>query len=166
MINIVLCSRKAALDQLLDGLSVLGFHELMATFPVSFERILCACEAEFLHVDSSQLLSMVTAECTTEEETLTYELVKRYILSLDQEGMATEHYSNFTEPLITIAGSVASIHLELPTTESQCHSTSVFPQTLSCLRVATTTSTAILLQNHIGYIPYKTESCICLWQLP
>ena len=87
MINVVLCSKKAALDQLLDGLSALRFHELLVAFPESFERVLCASAAELLQVNSILLLSMVDAECANEEEALTYQHLKTYLSSLDMEGM-------------------------------------------------------------------------------
>jgi len=88
MINVVFCSKKAALDQLLDGLCSLRFHELMVAFLESFERVFCASAAESLQVNSSLLLSMVNADCTNEEEALTYQHLKTYLFSLNQDGTA------------------------------------------------------------------------------
>ena len=86
MLRVVLLSPKAALDQILDGLSALGFHELMVAFPQAFESVLCASAANLLQIDSPLLVSMVDAECTSGEDTMTYRHLKTYLSSLDPKG--------------------------------------------------------------------------------
>lgn len=86
MLNEVICIRKAALDQLLDGLCALRFHELFQAFPEEFECLLCASSAQRLEVTPDHLVDMVRAECSLQEEATTYELLKVYLSSLDQKG--------------------------------------------------------------------------------
>ena len=87
MLNEVICMRKAALDQLFDGLCALRFNELFQAFPKDFECLLCASSAQRLEVTPDYLIDMVHADCTSPEETTTYEYLKVYLSSLDQKGV-------------------------------------------------------------------------------
>ena len=59
MLNEVICVRKAALDDLLDGLCVLRFNELFQNFPDVFEPLFIASVATKFEIYPQILLEML-----------------------------------------------------------------------------------------------------------
>ena len=95
MLSEVIYSRKAALDDILDGLCVLRFHELFQNFTEEFGPVFAAVEAEKVEVTPCYLLDMLRSDCSLDEDEATLEHLKAYIRSLDNQGTAQAgHYSS------------------------------------------------------------------------
>ena len=84
MLKELIYSRKAAIDQSMDGLCVLNFNELIQQFPVQFEPLLVSCAGGSPTPDS--LIEMLQASCSTEERHQTFLFLKQYVNSLNPEG--------------------------------------------------------------------------------
>ncbi len=86
MLNQVIYSRKAAIDQFMDGLSNLLFQELFQQFPA-------LCEPLFVSSSCSQptplkLLDMLKVKSgATVEQEHTFSFLKEYVSALSAEGM-------------------------------------------------------------------------------
>ena len=87
MLNEVLLKRKATLDQLLDGLCALRFNTLFQSYPENFLKLFCASCALELAPNPAILCKMVIANCQSNEDEATYDFLKAYFSSLDEEGI-------------------------------------------------------------------------------
>ena len=87
MLNEVLLKRKATLDQLLDGLCALSFNTLFQSYPENFLNLFCPSCALELAQHPAILCKIVIANCESNEDKATYDLLKAYLRSLDEEGM-------------------------------------------------------------------------------
>lgn len=87
MLNQVICFRKAAIDQFLDGLCVLRFIELIVNFPGEFEPLFLAAEAKNSTPSTSQLITMLklSGACTSQDQP-TFDMLQDYVKSLNPEG--------------------------------------------------------------------------------
>ena len=87
MQNEVLLKRKATMDQLLDGLCALWFNTFFKSYPEHFINHFCASCALELAPNQAILCEMVIANCESNEDEATYDFLKAYLSSLDEEGI-------------------------------------------------------------------------------
>ena len=87
MLNQVIYSRKAAIDQLMDGLCSLRFNELMQCFPLQFETLLVSSSAHLNDPTPLKLVEMINAPCITDVEKMSSSIFNNYISSLSPESM-------------------------------------------------------------------------------
>ena len=90
MLNQVICFRKAAIDQFLDGLCVLRFIELIVNFPEELEPLFLAAKAIHSTPSTSQLVTMLKLSDGCQDQ-LTFDMLRDYVKSLDQEGLLLKH---------------------------------------------------------------------------
>ncbi len=89
MLNQVIYSKKAAIDQLMDGLCSLKFNELFQCFPLKFEPLLVSSSAHHNHPTPHKLIEMIDGPCSTDAEKMSSSMLKSYISSLNPEGIST-----------------------------------------------------------------------------
>ena len=88
MLKAVICTRKAALDDLLEGLSILRFSETFLSFTEEFESLFVSAVAvEVGQLDAQSLVDMLEFEGSSAEDEITYQHLKTYIGLLDADGM-------------------------------------------------------------------------------
>ena len=91
MLDQVICIRKAAIDQLCDGLKSLGFIKLIRRLPNIFEELFIARSTNSSETTPELLLHMFHANCSSGKDHHSFKLFKDYIASLDKEGNFKTH---------------------------------------------------------------------------
>ena len=86
MLDQVICIRKAAIDQLRDGIKSLGFIKLIRRLPKIFEELFIARSTNSSETTPELLLHMFHANCSSGKDHHSFKLFKDYIASLDKEG--------------------------------------------------------------------------------
>ena len=86
MVNEVIYTRKAAIDQFIDGLCALRFFELLVNFPLAFEPLFLASKANSPGVDDIIGLLQLSPDCSSDRDQRTFSMLKDFIKSLDSEG--------------------------------------------------------------------------------
>ena len=86
MLDQVICIRKAAIDQLLDGLHSLGFMELIKRLPKIFEVLFIGRSTNSSETTPELLLHMFHTNCASVKDHHSFKIFKDYIASLDKEG--------------------------------------------------------------------------------
>ena len=84
MINQVIYTRKAAINQLYEGLCSLRFNELCQNFAVEFEPLFVASSATTTQPTSALLRSMLNAKIRTNDDQKTFDILVTYVSSLDE----------------------------------------------------------------------------------
>ena len=86
MVNQVIYTRKAAIDQFVDGLCALRFLELLENFPLPFEPLFLASKANTPGVDDILGLLHLLPDCSSDGAQQTVTILKDFIKSLNSEG--------------------------------------------------------------------------------
>ena len=84
LLNQVIYSRKASIDQFYEGLCVLRFNELLVNFPQAFELLFISQEESLL--TPSSLLESMQLIRQRDSDNITLSLFKEYVLGLSLEG--------------------------------------------------------------------------------
>ena len=86
MVNQVIYTRKAAIDQFVDGLCALRFLELLENFPLLFEPLFLASKANTPGVDDILGRLQLSPDCSSDSAQQTFTIWKDFIKSLNSEG--------------------------------------------------------------------------------
>ena len=84
MLNQVICLRKAAIDQFLDGLCSLRFVELIVNFPKEFEPLFLAEMASSTTPSNANIADML--QLSDDQDMAVFNMLKDYVKSLTPEG--------------------------------------------------------------------------------
>ena len=88
MVNEVIYTRKAAIDQFIDGLCALSFFELLVTFPLAFEPLFLVYKASlaFYRYHQIVVLTGISPDCSSDRDQHTFSMLSDFVKSLDSEG--------------------------------------------------------------------------------
>ena len=89
MVNEVIYTRKASIDQFVDGLCALRFLELLINFPLAFEPLFLASKANTSTPGVDDVLGLLelSPECSSERDQCTFTMLKEFVKSLNSEGL-------------------------------------------------------------------------------
>ena len=76
MVNEVIYTRKASVDQFIDGLCALRFLELLINFPLAFEPLFLASKANTPGVDDVLSLLQLSPDCSSDRDQQTFSMLK------------------------------------------------------------------------------------------
>ena len=89
MVNHVIYSRKAAIDQFVEGLCALRFFELITTFPDALEPLFVSAVATIPRTDDLLGMLQLSSDCCSESDQQTFSMLKEFIRSLNSASQLT-----------------------------------------------------------------------------
>ena len=95
MVNEVIYTRKASIDQFIDDLCVLRFFELV-NFPLVFEPLFLASKANTPGIEDVLSLLQFSPDCSSDKDQETFSMLKDFVKSLNSEVQQTHYiFSNY-----------------------------------------------------------------------
>ena len=96
MVNEVIYTRKASIDQFVDGLCALRFFELLVNFPLAFEPLFLTSKANTPGIEDVLSLLQLSPDCSSDKDQEIFSMLKDFVKSLNSEGQQTHYiFSNF-----------------------------------------------------------------------
>ena len=96
MVNEVIYTRKASIDQFIDGLCALRFFELLVNFSLAFEPLFLASKANTPGIEDVLSLLQLSPDCSSDKDQEIFSMLKDFVKSLNSEGQQTHYiFSNF-----------------------------------------------------------------------